>query len=132
MKINIRCDFTVDLDNPPENLTELVKDDFGNFTKGTAKDFCYEDKLRYLDMIKHAACGKKQACEVVRDSIHDLVDSCLDNDGEWLEWSDIADENFIANCVERGREPFYNHDLSFRQLKVVYEIIKAVMEYKGD
>lgn len=129
MKMKIRCDFWVDLDNPPENLHELVKNDFCEFTKGTAIDYQYEDKLRYIDMIKHAACGNKDANEIVRDSIHGLVDSCLDNDGDWPDWSDIADEYFIANCVERGREPFYNHDLSFRQHKVVYEIVKAVIEY---
>ena len=129
MKMKIRCDFWVDLDNPPENLTELVKDDFGNFTKGTAKDFCYEDKLRYIDMIKHATCGRKDANEIVRDSIHGLVDSCLDNDGEWPDWSEIADEEFISYCVEKGREDFYNHDLSSRHREIIYSMIKAVIEY---
>lgn len=129
MKIKIRCDFWVDLDNPPENLPDLIKDDFGKFTELTAIDFQYEDKLRYIDMIKHAAYGNKDEDEIVRENIHELVDSCLDNSGQYPDWSEIADEYFISDCVQRGREDFYNHDLTSRQRKIIYSMIKAVIEF---
>ena len=129
MKMKIRCDFLVDLANPPENLPDLIKADFGKFTKGTAIDYQYEDKLRYIDMIKHAAYGNKDENEIVRENIHELVDNCLDNDGHCPDWSEIADEEFISNCVEKGRENFYNHDLTSRHRKIIYSMIKAVIEY---
>lgn len=129
MKMKIRCDFLVDLNNPPENLPDLIKDDFGKFTKGTAIDYQYEDKLRYIDMIKHAACGNKDENEIVRENIRELVDSCLDYEGRCPDWSEIANEEFISNCVEKGREDFYNHDLTYRHRKVIYSMIKAVIEY---
>lgn len=129
MKIKIRCNFLVDLDEPPENLPDLIKDDFGKFTEGTAIDYQYEDKLRYIDMIKHAACGNKGEDEIVRENIHQLVDSCLDNYGEYPDWSEIANENFISDCVKKGREDFYNHDLTSRHRKIIYSMIKAVIEY---
>lgn len=129
MKIKIRCDFWVDLDNPPENLPDLIKDDFGKYTKGTAIDYQYEDKLRYIDMLKHGACGNKAECEIVRENIHELVDSRLDNSGDWPDWSEIADEEFISYCVKKGREDFYNHDLTSRHRKIIYSMIKAVIEY---
>lgn len=129
MNIKIRCDFWVDLCNPPKNLPDLVKDDFSRFTQGTAIDYQYEDKLRYIDMIKHAACGNKDEYEIVRENIHEMVDSCLDNYGKGPDWSEIADEEFISDCVRKGREDFYNHDLTSRHRQIIYSMIKAVIEY---
>ena len=55
MILNFPRGLTVDIENPPSDFEEQIKQCFRDYTEGTAKEYTYQDKLAFIDRIRELA-----------------------------------------------------------------------------
>lgn len=126
----------VDLINPPSDFDLLVANSFAGYTKGTRKEYTFEDKLRYIDVIRHRLNYNRDDDEIVRDYIKDRVDWELDEYGNLPDkddfWSLEAFEDFVAQgdrklCFRTG-----DHHIDEKIQKSVLRLITIVVNWDGE
>lgn len=117
----------IDLENPPENLEEIVQDYFADYTSGTNPDYMDDDKLAYIDLIRKKIHPEKESYEAVKEKLTD-----------WFEcWS----MEFFEDCYNDGDKKFYDKQYGWEKMNhhqydkihhTLVRIISAVINYEGD
>ena len=131
---------SVDVYDVPEDFESKVKKAFGEFTQGTAKDYTFMDKLRFIDLASHYLHGGKDDEECVRELIHEKLDYELDEYGSFPDESDYLSVEFMEMCYLEGQrnqrldsDNFANAE-SYKDREQIEQMllrfIKAVIDYK--
>ncbi len=135
--ITLPLNMKVDIFNLPENFKEIVEKNFSEYTKGTAKDYRYCDKLGYIDILVREISKTQDSDEEVINIAEDYFDTEIREFGEIPGRNDYDTIEFMTECHERGRNSaklYQNygtddHHIYDRIQKVVAEVIKIVMNY---
>lgn len=136
MIINLPWIAPIDTQNLPENLEELVKKSFREFTKGTRKEYQHEDKLLYLDNLRKAYLRENNTEKDVRNLIQRKVMHDLEEYGEMPDTGDILSVEFMEICYDEGFRPFYHYydeasaSRNSKALSVILHIIKIIVNYE--
>ena len=123
----------------PDNFESQVQKAFSDFTEGTAKDYTFMDKLRFIDLASYYLHGGKDEETAVRELIHDKLDYDLDEFGTFPDETDYLSTEFMEMCYSEGRrsqrldsDGFKNVD-SYKDReqieKMLLRFIKAVVDY---
>lgn len=135
MIINLPWVEPINTESLPENLEELVKKSFREFTKGTRKEYQHEDKLLYLDNLRKAYLREDNTEKAVRNLVSGETMYYLEEYGEMPNTEDILSVDFMETCYKEGFRPFYHHydeasaSRNSKALSVILDIIKIVVNY---
>ncbi|GFH43026.1 hypothetical protein Hs30E_15770 [Lactococcus hodotermopsidis] len=130
MKIKLCWVNEIDSENPPENLKEIVWDSFRKFTKGTAEDYKFIDKLSYIDNLRKSLHDFKNLEESVEKELGGYCKYYLDEYGEMPDATDVLDTAFMAQCFDSGFMPLSElGKFGYETSKTICDIVKYVMIY---
>lgn len=130
---------TIDTNNLPDNFDEIVKDSFRKYTKGTAKEYRFEDKLMYIDVMRKHFWKMYDVESAVNNLILERQKWALENEdgGEILAPEEFYSLEFMQDCFSagflplRGRYTGKEHE-DERAMKAMLRIIKAVVMYPDE
>ena len=130
----------VDVYDLPNDFESQVQKAFGEFTQGTAKDYTFMDKLRFIDLASYYLHGGKDEETAVRELIHDKLDYDLDEYGTFPDESDYLSTEFMEMCYSEGRRSQRLDSDGFKDVdsykdreqieKMLLRFIKAVIRYE--
>lgn len=138
MTIELPRGLTIDIDNVPENLEELVAKSFAEYTEVTHRDYTYQDKLHYIDVmvrkLHHA-----DSTAAVNDEIKSLFEYKLDEYGNIADKDDFYSQEFMEQCYNRGQKDhelyshnyFNDHRANEKVMKILVRVIKAVINWEA-
>lgn len=125
----------IDTLNLPNDFEELVKESFKGFTKGTATQYKFVDKLLYLDNVRKFYTRTDNSEAAVDALIMSEVRCCLE-EGEMPDAEDILSLEFMEQCYNAGFRPFkdeyerYSSRDNEETLKAILKIIQIVVDYE--
>lgn len=130
----------VDVYDLPEDFESQVQKAFSEFTEGTAKDYTFMDKLRFIDLASYYLHGGKSEEEAVRGFIHDKLDYELNEYGTFPDESDYLSVEFMEMCYSEGRRSQRLDSDGFKDVdsykdreqieKMLLRFIIAVIDYE--
>lgn len=120
----------------PDNFEELVKKSFINFTKGTNKNYTFEDKLLYLDNLrKFYLRGYTDTSFEITKILGESYRQQLDDYDDVLEKEEVLSTEFMEHCFDRGFMPFrdtwdkWSSSANDRAHKTIVDIIRIVINF---
>lgn len=129
----------VDIYNLPEDFEKQIQAKFAEYTKGTAKDYTYQDKLCFIDLVTKSLHGDMQEDKAVRKLMIDKFEFELDEQGRFADESDYYTQEFMEYCYQAGVENQRLHSRTFEGVRsyhdrekieeMLVKIIKAVIEF---
>lgn len=132
---------SVDVYELPEDFEAKVQKAFSEFTQGTAKDYTFMDKLRFIDLASYYLHGSVDEEEAVRELIHKKLDYELDEFGRFPDESDYLSIEFTEMCYLEGRRNQRLDSDSFKDAdsykdreqieKMLLKFIEAVIGYEN-
>lgn len=130
----------VDVFNLPEDFENQIKNAFRDYTKGTAKEYMYVDKLGFIDRCVEYLNGDKHSDDVVNSLVEEAVISEWRNNGEIINEDDIYCIDFMEECYRKGKENAElashfgtdDHHIYDQIQKVLVRIIRVVMNYEDE
>lgn len=134
---------SVDIDNVPDDFEDQIKKAFGEYTKGTSKDFTYQDKLAFIDQIIERLHHAGDKWDAVKNLLMDRFEYQLDECGELPDRRDFDSIEFMQDCYLRGREDarlYYqfkdengivDHHIYEKIMMLECKAIKAVIEWEA-
>ena len=130
----------VDVYDLPEDFESQVQKAFSEFTEGTAKDYTFMDKLRFIDLAAYYLHGGKDEETAVRELIHDKLDYDLDEFGTFPNETDYLSVEFMEMCYSEGRRSQRLESDGFKDVdsykdreqieKMLLRFIEAVIDYE--
>lgn len=130
---------SVDVYDLPHDFEEQVQKAFSEFTQGTAKDYTFMDKLRFIDLASYYLHGANGEEEAVRELIHNKLDYELDEFGNFPDESDYLSVEFMEMCYSEGRRSQRLDSDGFKYVdsykdreqieKMLLRFIEAVVSY---
>lgn len=130
MKIKLPYVESIDSYSVPENLEEIVHDSFRQFTKGTAKEYQYIDKLLYIDNLRENIHGNVRSDEAVTKIIGERVQYELSEYGEMPDKEDVLSIEFMQICYGEGFRPLKDGKFKYNTEELISNIIKHLMNYE--
>lgn len=140
LTVSLPKGLTVDVYDLPEDFESQVQKAFSEFTQGTAKDYTFMDKLRFIDLASYYLHGGKDEEEAVRELIHNKLDYELDEFGNFPDESDYLSVEFMEMCYSEGRRSQRLDSDGFKDVdsykdreqieKMLLRFIKAVIDYE--
>ena len=139
MILTLPRDLKVDIEHVPDDFEEQVRKAFAEYTYGTSKDYTFEDKLMFIDVmmqkIHHTA-----SFDAVEQKIFDRIHYNLVDQGELTEPSEFLNVEFMCDCYEQGRKDAQlrcnqltdDHHVNKKVMKIVYRVIKTVMNWEPE
>lgn len=138
MIITLPRGVNIDIDNVPENLEEIMQKTFSEYTHGTAREYTYEDKLMFIDVLMknlHHA----DAYTDVNNLIIDRFGYNLEEHGELTEPEEFLSVEFMQECYEAGQRSCKLRSFDYagerrnceKIMKIVVRVITAVMNWEG-
>ena len=127
----------IDINNIPENLEELIRKDFSEYTEGTRPEYMFEDKLCYIDLMAKKL-HKADAEDKVNRWILENFKYELEENDYFMEESDFLSRSSLMDCYEMGvrDSSLYFHDwqtwskhVDEKIMRIECRAIKAVMSY---
>lgn len=132
---------SVDVYDLPEDFKAKVQKAFSEFTEGTAKDYTFMDKLRFIDLASYYLHGGVDEEEAVRELIHGKLDYELDEFGSFPDESDYLSVEFMEMCYAEGRRSQKLDSDGFKDAdsykdreqieKMLLKFIEAVIAYEN-
>ena len=126
----------VNLNNIPDDFEDQIKDCFTSYTEGTAKDYTYQDKLAFIDLIAQYINKKIDAYTAIRSKILEVCEYDLDNEGRLPDDEDFRSIEFMEECFMMGRDSMRlytkvsgDHHIYDEVMKLECRAIRAVMEW---
>lgn len=130
----------VDVYDLPEDFESQVQKAFSEFTEGTAKDYTFMDKLRFIDLASYYLHGCKGEETAIRELIHNKLDYDLDEFGTFPDESDYLSVEFMEMYYSEGRRSQRLDSDGFKDVdsykdrkqieKMLLRFIKAVIDYE--
>lgn len=125
----------VDVNNPPGNFEELIRESFGKYTEGTNKDYTFVDKLSYIDLMRKYAHRYEDAALEVTEYIKERFEYELDEFGEFMEEEDFKTIEVMTDVYERGQLDLKDnytgdHHIDEKIMKLLVRAIKVVIDYE--
>ena len=129
----------IDTNDLPEDFEKRIKAAFAEYTMGTAKEYTFEDRLRFLDLCIEALHGGNDSDDIVMEYLKDKMEQDIRN-GDFPEESDYYSFDFMVEMYEMGKE----HQSMYQQYcdggrhekegieKAITKIIRALFDYKED
>lgn len=124
----------------PEDFESKVQKAFSEFTEGTAKDYTFMDKLRFIDLASYYLHGGKDENTAVRVLIHDKLDYDLNEYGTFPDETDYLSTEFMELCYSEGRRSQRLDSDGFKDAesykdreqieKMLLRFIKAIIDYE--
>lgn len=139
-KINLTRGLEVDIFDLPEDFKEQVEQAFREYTYGTAKEYMYADKLRFIDRCVEYLNGNEDSYDVVNTLVEEAMIDEWRNNGEIIKEDDIYNIDFMEDCYKKGKEDARlnshfrtddNHIYDQIQ-KVLVQVITIVMNYRDE
>ena len=136
MIINLPNNGTIDTSNITNDFEEIVKKSFAGFTEGTAKDYRYQDKLLYLDLVRKKFHKYINSYDAVKEVLMSRFEYELDEYGEIPSEDDFYNMEFMETCFDAGFMPMYDtysatsSSENERIMKVLADIVKIVINYE--
>ena len=133
----------VDLKNIPDDFEDQIKAAFADYTTGTSKDYTYQDKLAFIDLIVEGLHHAGDEWDAVKDYLHERFEYDLDNGLGMPDTSDYDGIEALQDVYLKGREDgrlhsqfedehgFKDHHIYDKIMKLEYRAIKAVMDYEA-
>ncbi len=130
---------SIDIDNVPENLEEIVQNTFAEYTEGTHKDYRDQDRLLFLDVF----INKLHHVDA-DDDVNTLIKSQftyeLENNGEIVGEDYFLTREFMEDCYNAGNRAakMYSYDFAKQRddnekiMRILVRVIRAVMAYPED
>ena len=126
----------VDPNKVPDNFDEQIRVAFKDYTKGTACQYRFHDKLAFIDLMSKYLHNAHDSEEAVKKLILDGVEFQLDEYGEFPTADEFWNMDFMAACYEKGRQDasLYDHYTGDHHVDdtimwLLIRAIKAAMEY---
>ncbi|WP_312248514.1 hypothetical protein [Streptococcus parasuis] len=139
MKIRLPYIETIETERLPDDFEDLVKKSFVNFTKGTNKDYTFEDKLLYLDNLRRFYLrGYTNTSFEITKILGESYRQQLDEYDDVLEKDDVYSTEFMEHCFDRGFMPFRDEwdklssSANDRAHKTIVYIIKIVINFEWE
>ena len=137
MIIALRRGVTVDPMKLPEDFEQQVQEAFREYTKGTAPEYRYQDKLKFIDDFR-AKINRKDSEREVIDLIKGQVDWQLSDEGTLPSAEDFWNLEFMVDCYRKGlrKATLYGHYGNCTRasddavMLMMFRVIKAVMDYE--
>ena len=129
----------IDLENPPENLEEIVQDYFADYTSGTNPDYLDDDKLAYIDLIRKKIHPEKESYEAVKKKLTDWFEYQLDESERVPDISECWSMEFFEDCYNDGDKKLYDKQYGYKEMNhhqydeihhTLVRIISAVINYE--
>ncbi|MCD7882514.1 MAG: hypothetical protein LUI87_02230 [Lachnospiraceae bacterium] len=126
----------VDVFNPPEDFEEQIRKSFAGYTEGTNKDYTYQDKLAYIDLMRIYAHGEPDGEETAEEYITERFEYELHENGTFLKESDFRTTEVLSDMWERGHLDLHasftgDHHIDERIQQLLVRAIKVVINYEG-
>lgn len=93
----------IDTNNMPVDFETQVKAAFAEYTEGTAKEYTFQDRLRFLDLCIESLHGGKDSDDTVMEYLKSRMESDIRN-GEFPCESDYYNFDFMVEMFEMGKE----------------------------
>jgi len=132
----------VNIFDPPGDFEDQIKMAFRDYTRGTAEDFTYQDKLSFIDQIVVSLHKAGDEWTAVKSLLMDRFEYDLDNGYGLPDMEDYNSLEFMQECYSRGVEDhrlyyqfedengFKDHHVYERIMMLEYRAIKAVIEWE--
>ena len=127
----------VDTNRIPDNFDEQIRAAFKDYTKGTACQYRFHDKLAFIDLMSKYLHNAHDSEEAVKRLILDGVEFQLDEYGEFPAADEFWNMDFMAACYEKGRQDasLYDHYAGDHHvddtiMSLLIRAIKVVVEYE--
>lgn len=138
MIITLPRGVNIDIDKVPENLEEIVQNTFSEYTHGTAREYTYEDKLMFIDVLMknlHHA----DAYTDVNDLITNRFEYNLKEQGELTAPEEFLSVEFMQEFYEEGQRSCKLRSFDYAEerrdcekiMKIVVRVITAVMNWEA-
>lgn len=133
----------IDLTDIPDDFEEQIRKSFHDYTEGTAKEYRWQDKLAYIDLIREYAHRAEAACDWVKQRILSQCEYELSEYGTLPEKDGFLDWRFAEDVFDLGRtnlhatseyDELYTPDRYIGRTgevveKLIYRAVKVVMDY---
>lgn len=137
MIIALQRGVTVDPMKLPEDFEQKVRAAFREYTKGTAPEYRYQDKLKFIDDFR-AKINRKDSEREVINMIKGQVDWQLSEEGTFPPAEDFWNLDFMVDCYRKGlrKANLYGHYGNGTRasddavMMMMFRVIKAVMDYE--
>lgn len=134
MKVKFASNVEIDLAHIPEDFEDRIRESFKEFTTETAKDYTYQDKLAYIDVMRRRLHKAHDAEECVRNLMHEMLDYEVIEHGDIPDREDYLSVEFMTSCFDAGRTNLYAHYTNDRHvdeaiMQLLVRAIKVVINY---
>lgn len=133
----------VDINNVPEDFDAIIAKSFSEFTYGTAKEYTYQDKLYYIDLMRKYAHQNSDeeidSWDEVKKLIKKRFEYNLEENGEITSEYEYLNTDFMVECYEaglrEGNRPLYDkygddHHIYDKVMSLLSRAIKVVMDWE--
>ena len=139
MTIKFPRGVSIDADNVPDNLEEIVRKAFGEYTFGTASAYTDEDRLSFIDSMIQNIHHANDADYKVERLIVDRFEWELQDQGRIMEpYEFYANRDFFVECYEAGQKDAQlhyqcsDHHVSDKVNRIIARVIRAVMTWERE
>lgn len=137
MKVTLPRMETISVDEIPADFRGRVQKAFAAFTAGTNPDYMYQDKLYYIDLCVEKLHKADAADDVDRMITEEVMyevheEGCLPSNEEVFGYEGLVQAYREGKCKHSLYSKEYGEDKHDDEkcMKLLIEIIKAVMEYE--
>ncbi|MDO5845103.1 MAG: hypothetical protein Q4Q53_08170 [Methanocorpusculum sp.] len=135
MKIKFPRGVEIDVDNVPNNFEDVIRESFEGYTKGTAEDYTYQDKLAYIDLCRKYLHRAEDTNSCVLKLMKDYLEYEVSEQGEVPDKDDYLSIEFMETCYENGRTNLYDHyyndhHTNDKIMALLVRVIKVVINYE--
>lgn len=133
MKVKFASNVEIDLAHIPEDFEDRIRESFKKFTIDTAKDYTYQDKLAYIDVMRRYLHEAHDAEECVRHLMHECLNEVIEY-GDIPNREDYLSVEFMTSCFDAGRTNLYaqytrDHHVDEVIMQLMVRAIKVVINY---
>ena len=132
----------IDLDNIPENFDQIIRNTFRDYTEGTRDEYCFEDKLCFIDRCIELLRKVEDSDDEVIKLMAGYLDYEVRKYGEIPEESDYLSIAFMEQCFRAGREKarLYSESEKYAKNrrdhekieKLLLRIMRVVIDYEPE
>ena len=137
MKVRFPRGLVFDLDHIPEDFEAQIQQAFHDYTNGTRKEYMYQDKLCFIDVMVNLLHGKCDNGALVDEWLAEYAEHERKENGYFISKDDAFSWDSMVSMVDVGRKQQslygeYTEKGSHEDekiMKLLVRAIKAVMDY---